>query len=125
MMQTIDLRDLQPTSAELAKLVPRAQLDVSAATDVARDLIDAVRETGEDALLEQAGRLDGVRPPRIRIHADEIGRAVESLDPAVRSALEAINVDPRATTAVEFRELIARDTARWKAVAAKANIKLD
>ena len=27
--------------------------------------------------------------------------------------------------ATEFRELIARDTARWKAVAAKANIKLD
>jgi len=50
----------------------------------------------------------------------------DTLDmPAVRSALEAINVDPRATTAVEFRELIARDTARWKAVAAKANIKLD
>ena len=50
----------------------------------------------------------------------------DTLDmPAVRSALEAINVDPRATTVVEFRELIARDTARWKAVAAKANIKLD
>jgi len=45
--------------------------------------------------------------------------------PAVHSALEAINVDPRATTVVEFRELIARDIARWKAVAAKANIKLD
>ena len=38
---------------------------------------------------------------------------------------EAINVDPRATTVVEFRDTIARDTARWKAVAAKANIKLD
>ena len=41
------------------------------------------------------------------------------------TALEAINVDPRATTVAEFRELIARDAARWKAVAAKANIKLD
>jgi tripartite-type tricarboxylate transporter receptor subunit TctC len=50
----------------------------------------------------------------------------DTLDvPAVHSALEAINVDPRATTVVEFRELIARDIARWKAVAAKANIKLD
>jgi tripartite-type tricarboxylate transporter receptor subunit TctC len=45
--------------------------------------------------------------------------------PAVRSALEAINVDPRSTNAAEFRDTIARDTARWKAVAAKANIKLD
>ena len=50
----------------------------------------------------------------------------DTLDmPAVRTALEAINVDARATTVPEFRELIARDTARWKAVAAKANIKLD
>lgn len=50
----------------------------------------------------------------------------ETLDmPAVRNALEAINVDPRATTVKEFRELIASDIARWKAVAAKANIRLD
>jgi tripartite-type tricarboxylate transporter receptor subunit TctC len=50
----------------------------------------------------------------------------DTLDmPAVRTAFEAINVDPRATTVVEFRDTIARDTARWKAVAAKANIKLD
>jgi len=43
----------------------------------------------------------------------------------VRTALEAIFVDPRSTTSKEFRELIVRDTARWKAVATQANIKLD
>ena len=45
--------------------------------------------------------------------------------PAVRAALEAINVDPRSTTSKEFRDLIVRDAERWKAVATKANIKLD
>jgi tripartite-type tricarboxylate transporter receptor subunit TctC len=45
--------------------------------------------------------------------------------PPIRSALEGIYVDPRSTSPKEFAELIARDTARWKAVAAKANIKLD
>ncbi|MCW5737208.1 MAG: tripartite tricarboxylate transporter substrate binding protein [Enhydrobacter sp.] len=50
----------------------------------------------------------------------------DTLDvPSVRAALEAINVDPRATTVTEFRELIVQDIARWKAVATKANIKLD
>jgi tripartite-type tricarboxylate transporter receptor subunit TctC len=44
---------------------------------------------------------------------------------AVRTALEGIYVDPRSTSTKEFREIIARDGARWKAVAAKANIKLD
>jgi tripartite-type tricarboxylate transporter receptor subunit TctC len=45
--------------------------------------------------------------------------------PAVRGALEAINVDARSTSTQEFRDLIVRDAERWKAVATKANIKLD
>jgi tripartite-type tricarboxylate transporter receptor subunit TctC len=45
--------------------------------------------------------------------------------PAVRGALEAINVDARSLSTQEFHDLIVRDAARWKAVATKANIKLD
>jgi len=45
--------------------------------------------------------------------------------PAVRTALENISVDARSSSSKEFGEIIARDGARWKAVAAKANIKLD
>jgi tripartite-type tricarboxylate transporter receptor subunit TctC len=45
--------------------------------------------------------------------------------PAVESALDAISVDPRSTTSAEFQQLIKTDSARWKAVADKANIKLD
>jgi len=88
MMQTIDLRELQPTRAELARLVPRAVTDVAAASAVASQLIADVRERGEAALIEQAERLDGVRPERIRIHAEEVTRAVRGLKPEVRSALE-------------------------------------
>ena len=88
MIQIIDLRDIQPNRVDLAELIPRSQSDFSVATDVAKGLIDAVRERGEAALLEQAERLDGVRPARIRIHAEEIGRAVNALDPAVREAIE-------------------------------------
>ena len=63
-------------------------MDVAAASETARELIDDVRTRGELALLEQAERLDGVRPPRVRIHADAISAAVHALDPAVRDALE-------------------------------------
>ncbi len=45
--------------------------------------------------------------------------------PEVRAALEAIAVEPRSTTSDEYRALIARDSARWKAVAATANIKVE
>ncbi|WP_411700887.1 histidinol dehydrogenase [Conyzicola sp.] len=88
MIQLIDLRDLQPNRVDLAELIPRSQNDFSQATDIAQGLIDAVRERGEAALLDQAERLDGVRPAQIRIHADEINRAVRDLDPAVRDAIE-------------------------------------
>ena len=88
MIQTIDLRDTQPTRIELASLIPRAATDVSVASEAAAALIADVRERGEAALLDQAERFDGVRPDRIRIHADEISAAVRALDPAVRAALE-------------------------------------
>jgi histidinol dehydrogenase len=88
MMHTIDLRDFPSGQADLARVVPRAVTDVSAATAIAARLISDVRERGEEALIEQAERLDGVRPERIRIHADEVGRAVRSLNPLVRDALE-------------------------------------
>jgi tripartite-type tricarboxylate transporter receptor subunit TctC len=43
----------------------------------------------------------------------------------VREAMANIAVEPRSTTPEEYRDLIARDTARWKAVATAANIKFD
>jgi tripartite-type tricarboxylate transporter receptor subunit TctC len=43
----------------------------------------------------------------------------------VKKAMEAIAVEPRSTTPDEYRDLIARDTTRWKEVAAAANIKLE
>ena len=87
-MHTIDLRDLPSSQADLARVIPRAITDVNAASAVAAQLISDVRERGEEALIEQAERLDGVRPERIRIHADEVSQAVRSLDPLVRDALE-------------------------------------
>ena len=88
MIQTIDLRGLQPNRAELLGLVPRAQTDVSAATAVAGELIDDVRARGEAALLDQAERLDGVRPRHVRVDVAAMTSAVRALDPSVRDALE-------------------------------------
>lgn len=88
MIQTINLRETQPTRLELADLVPRPGMDVATAAEAAAGLIQDVRDRGELALLDQAERLDGVRPERIRIHAEQISAAVRALDPAVRAALD-------------------------------------
>ncbi|MEO6505499.1 MAG: histidinol dehydrogenase [Terrimesophilobacter sp.] len=88
MIQRIDLRGRTTTPAELLALLPRARTDVSVATAVAEELIADVRMRGEAALLDQAERLDRVRPPRVRVGAEEISAAVRGLDPQVRVALE-------------------------------------
>jgi histidinol dehydrogenase len=88
MIQTLDLRGSRPTRAELVALVPRARVDVAVAAETAAQLIDEVRAHGEDALRDQAERLDRVRPEVVRIDPATITAAVESLEPAVRAAIE-------------------------------------
>jgi histidinol dehydrogenase len=88
MIQTLDLRGRRPTRAELVDLVPRAAIDVTVATEAAATLIAEVRERGEAALLDQAERLDQVRPDAVRVDPAAITAAVEALDPSVRLAIE-------------------------------------
>jgi histidinol dehydrogenase len=88
MIQTLDLRGTRPTRAELVDLVPRARVDVAVASETAAQLIAEVRERGEDALRDQAERLDRVRPDVVRIDPATISAAVETLDPTVRAAIE-------------------------------------
>jgi tripartite-type tricarboxylate transporter receptor subunit TctC len=63
-------------------------------------------------------------PPEIVSLLAQAIRQILVLDD-VKKAMEAIAVEPRSTTPDEYRDLIARDTVRWKEVAATANIKLE
>ena len=87
MIQTLDLRGRRPTRAELVALVPRAKVDVAAATETAAALITEVRERGEAAILDQAERLDHVRPRAVRVDPATIGAAVDGRHPALRRAI--------------------------------------
>ena len=88
MLHTIDLRGRSHSTADLLALVPRAAVDVGVASERAAALIDEVRRGGEEALLAQSERFDGVRPTALRVTAGEIAAAVRSLEPAVRDALQ-------------------------------------
>jgi histidinol dehydrogenase len=102
MIQTIDLRGLKPSRAELLALVPRSLTDVSAATAIARQLIVDVRERGEEALLDQAERLDGVRPRNIRLDVADVSAAVRALSVPVRDALEEAILRVRAASEAQL-----------------------
>ncbi|UAJ78074.1 histidinol dehydrogenase [Leifsonia sp. ZF2019] len=101
MMQTIDLRGIQPTRAAFERLVPRPVVDVQVAMHVATELIEDVRARGADALREQAQRFDGGAPAAIRVPADDIAAAVEGLPTDVREALEEAIARVREATAVQ------------------------
>ena len=102
MIQTIDLRGLKPNRAELLGLVPRAQTDISTASAIAADLIADVRQRGELALLDQAERLDGVRPKHVRMDVAAVSSAVRQLDPLVRDALEEAIARVRAASGAQL-----------------------
>ena len=123
MIQTIDLRGTRPTPAELLAAVPRALTDVTAASDVAAELINDVRARGEDALRDQAERLDRVRPSHVRVPASHVTEALAGLDPTVRTAIEetirrvriasAAQVPPQVTTTIADGATI---TQRWQPI---------
>ncbi len=109
-MRIQDLRGTTPSTADLLDLLPRPVTDVAVALDVARELVEDVRTRGSAALLDQAERLDRVRPESLRVPAEAIAAAVDDLDASVRAALEeairrvrlgsAAQVPPETTTTV-------------------------
>jgi histidinol dehydrogenase len=102
MIQTIDLRGLQPNRSELIDLVPRALTDVSVALAAAQELIDDVRSRGEEALIAQAERFDGGAAANIRVPVAEIEAAAAALPADVREALQVAIDRVRQATAVQI-----------------------
>lgn len=123
MIRTIDLRGTRPNRTQLATLVPRAESDVAAAVDTVAALIEDVRDRGEAALLEQAERFDGVRPPGVRVDPARIQAAVGELPADVRAALEESIARVRQASAAQIPPRVltelgagARVTQRWQPV---------
>ena len=85
MIAFLDLRDSDATAGVA---LPRAALDVESALATVRPLVAEVRDGGVEALLRIGARLDGVRPPCLRVPAELLEQALGALDPGVRAALE-------------------------------------
>ena len=88
MLTRTDLRGRVPSTATLRATLPRAEMDVEHVLHRVRPVIEDIRDRGVDAVLDHTEKFDGVRPERVRVPADELRRALDELDPAVRAALE-------------------------------------
>lgn len=84
MLNRIDLRG---SHRDPRGLLPRAQLDVSVAVERIRPVVEAVHEHGFSAIREATERFDGVTLERLRVPAEAIAAAAETLEAEVRAAL--------------------------------------
>jgi histidinol dehydrogenase len=85
----LDLTD-RPVSGggRLAGVLPRAAVDVEAATHLVRPTVEAVRRDGAAAVRAATRQYDGVELTDLRVPPAALLRAVGELDPDVRAALE-------------------------------------
>ncbi|MCW2681395.1 MAG: Histidinol dehydrogenase [Frankiales bacterium] len=102
MLTRIDLRGRR--DADPRALLPRATLDVAAAVEQVRPVVEAVRDRGEQAVREATKRFDGVEPEHLRVPPGALATALEQLDPAVRAALEEATRRARTVSTAQLRE---------------------
>jgi histidinol dehydrogenase len=87
-IRRLDLRGKDLTKAEVNLQIPRAKLDVVAAMSAVEPILETVRTGTEADLIALGAKFDGVGPQSIRVPKSELSKALASLDPKVREALE-------------------------------------
>lgn len=103
MIRRLDLRGMPADrTAAYGTLVPRAPFDVEAALDAVRPICADVRHRGLDAVRDATKRFDDVELDEVRVPAEVMARALEALDPAVRTALDESIDRLRRTCAAEL-----------------------
>ena len=88
MIRRIDLRGKELSKAEINLQIPRAKLDVAAATAVVEPILEIVRTGNESDLISLGKKYDGIEPKSIKVPKSELTKALAGLDPKVREALE-------------------------------------
>jgi histidinol dehydrogenase len=88
MLARTDLRGADVTLSQLRRALPRGGTDINSVLPVVTPVVEAIAEHGASAALDYTEQFDKVRPASVRVPAEVIARARETLDPAVAAALE-------------------------------------
>jgi len=97
-LERLDVRGVSDLTAALPR--PSSHTDPGVINGV-REILAAVRERGDDAVREFTLRFDGIAVDDPLVPASECKRALESIDPALRSALEQAAANVRDFAAAE------------------------
>jgi histidinol dehydrogenase len=109
-IRRIDLRGAA-APVDYRAAVPRAELDVEAATEAVRPICDAVRDRGVEAIRELSAEFDGVVQDDIVVPPAALQDALARLDPAVRAGLEESVRRLRVTCEAELERDVVTDVA--------------
>lgn len=86
------MKRLSGTNQEISAILVQEQLELSRQNEdveaIVRDIIEAVKTRGDEALREYSKRFDGIDLTDFEVGQDLIDQAFENVDPAVLSALE-------------------------------------
>jgi len=110
MIRRIDLRGADG-AVDYRAVMPRAELDVEAATHLIRPVVDAVRDRGLEAVLEYTQQFDGVALDDVAVPAEALQQSLDGLDPAVRAGLEESVRRLRATCEAELEHDVVTEVA--------------
>ena len=91
-IRKLDLRGQNPSESELASLIPRAKLDITAASEVASTVMDSVRASGVSYIRELTRQIDDSDPEPLRVSKAELAQALAGLSPELKAAIE-ISID--------------------------------
>jgi histidinol dehydrogenase len=87
-IRTIDFREKTLSKSQYQNLLPRADMDIAAATKSIEPILQSVKNGNVATLVELNKRFDGVSPSEIRIPRKVLKESLRDLDPQVRRALE-------------------------------------
>lgn len=88
LIRFLDLRNQALTAYEIERTIPRASLDLDAAAEIIRPLVDRIRGNGAAAIRDIAKEIDGIDIDPIRVSPEELENALVGLDSALRESLE-------------------------------------
>lgn len=88
LIRFLDLRNQALTPDLIERTIPRASLDLDAAVEIIRPLVDRIRANGARAIQDIAKEIDGIDINPIRVNAEELENALTGLDSTLKKSLE-------------------------------------
>lgn len=87
-LRIVDMRGKSLDSHTVNSAVPRASVDINVAVVQISGLLEDIKVRGVDAVVDVTVERDGVDPRPIRVAQSELTKALDELEPGLRSAIE-------------------------------------